>query len=87
MEAEITVPPLTPYKDEVLGVLTVGLKASSSRRPALAGLQGIVTTENLLSNEELGFVVHNVNAILEADSDEFDDARFVIHIFLNLEHH
>ncbi|KXN90718.1 hypothetical protein AN958_04003 [Leucoagaricus sp. SymC.cos] len=74
METEITAPPLTPYKDEVLGVLTVGLKAASTRRPALTGLQGMVTTENLLTDEELGFVVHNVNDILEADSDELDDA-------------
>lgn len=75
METELTVPPLIPYKDEVLGVLTVGLKTASSRRPALAGLQGMVTTENLLTDEELAFVVHSVNEIMEADSDEFDDAR------------
>ncbi|KXN92954.1 hypothetical protein AN958_08928, partial [Leucoagaricus sp. SymC.cos] len=74
METEITAPLLTPYKDEVIGILTVGLKAASTRRSALTGLQGMVTTENLLTDEELGFVVHNVNEILEADSDELDDA-------------
>lgn len=79
METEITSPPLMPYKDEVLGVLTVGLKGASSRRQALTGLQGMVTTENLLTDEELGFVVHSVNEILEADSDDFDDARHVLH--------
>jgi DNA repair/transcription protein MET18/MMS19 len=77
METETTGPALAPYKDEVLGVLTVGLKTASSRRPALAGLQGMATTENLLTDEELGFVVHNVNEILEADSDELDDVRSV----------
>lgn len=74
METEPTAPALTPYKDDVLGVLTVGLKAASSRRPALAGLQGMVATENLLTDEELGFIVHNVNQILEADPGELDDA-------------
>lgn len=77
IETELTVPPLMPYKDEVLGVLTVGLKAVSSRRSALAGLQGMVTTENLLTDEELSFAVHSVNEVLEANSDEVDDARCV----------
>ena len=75
MEVELTAPPLFSSKDEVLGVLAVGLKSVSSRRPALAGLQGMVTTENLLTNEELAYIVHNVNGILNADSDEIDDAR------------
>lgn len=75
MQVELTAPPLISYKDEVLGVLAVGLKSMSSRRPAIAGLQGMVSTENLLTNEELAFIVHNVNEILNADSDEIDDAR------------
>ncbi len=75
MLVELTTPPLMPYKDEILGVLAVGLKSMSSRRPALAGLQGMVTTENLWTDEELTFIVHNVNEILNADSDEIDDAR------------
>lgn len=75
MQVELTAPPLVPYKDEVLGVLAVGLKSAPSRRPALAGLQGMVATENLLTNEELAYIVHNVNEILNADSDEIDDAR------------
>lgn len=78
VDPEPMVPTLTPYKDEALGVLTVSLKTSSLRRLALIGLQGMVTTENLLTSEELGFIVHNVNEILEADSNEFRDARCVL---------
>lgn len=64
--------PLTSYKDEVLGVFTVGLKNSSSRLSALVGLKSMVKTELLVSDEELGFITHNVNEILqdEHDSDE-----------------
>ncbi|KAF5355338.1 hypothetical protein D9758_006078 [Tetrapyrgos nigripes] len=65
---------LTPYKDEVIGILASGLKTSSSRQPALACLLGMVSTKNLLSNEELGFIVHNVNEILEADTETINDA-------------
>lgn len=70
--------PLSPYKDEVLGVMTVGLKNAGSRRPALAGLKAMVTTKSLLSDEELGFIVHNVNEVLQADGDENGDATCVI---------
>lgn len=68
--------PLMPYKDQVLGIVTTGLKTTSSRRPALACLVGLVSTHHLLSEEEVGFIVHNVNEILEADPDEVDDARY-----------
>ncbi|XP_006461777.1 hypothetical protein AGABI2DRAFT_185880 [Agaricus bisporus var. bisporus H97] len=78
MEIESTVPPLLPYKDSVLGVLTVGLKTASSRRPALAGLQGMVTSENLLNDAELTFVVHNVNEIMEAAADDPDGTSAVL---------
>ncbi|KAL4245852.1 MMS19 nucleotide excision repair protein [Abortiporus biennis] len=62
--------PLSAFKDEVLGVLTVGLKATSTSRPALDGLKGMVTTQGLLTDEEVGFVVHNVNELLSEDEDE-----------------
>ncbi|KAL1941257.1 hypothetical protein VTO73DRAFT_7469 [Trametes versicolor] len=62
--------PLSPYKDEVLGVLTVGLKTPASALPAIDGLKSMVRTGGLLTDEELGFVVHNVNDILQKDEDE-----------------
>lgn len=68
--------PLMPFKDEVLGVATSGLKTPSTRLSALACLFGLVSFKVLLSDEELGFVVHNVNGILQADPDETDDARY-----------
>lgn len=76
--------PLMPYKDEVLGVFTVGLKTSTSRRAALDGLKGMVTTPTLLTDEELGFIVHNVNEILQGDPDESNDVKFVIHFHVCL---
>jgi hypothetical protein len=69
--------PLTLFKDEVLGVFTVGLKATSSCQPALAGLKAMVTTPNLLINEELAFIVHSVGDLLQADPDDGDAARSV----------
>ncbi|KAI0831813.1 ARM repeat-containing protein [Trametes gibbosa] len=62
--------PLSPYKDEVLGVLTVGLKTPASALPAIDGLKSMTQTTGLLTDEELGFVVHNVNDILQRDEDE-----------------
>lgn len=60
-------PLLVPYKDEVLGVLTVGLKTPSTRKPALDGLENFILMKDLLSDEELGFIVHNVNEAMQSD--------------------
>jgi DNA repair/transcription protein MET18/MMS19 len=65
--------PLTPYKDEVLGAMSAGLREIASRRSALTGIMGLVTTKNLFSDEELGFVVHIVNQTLQ--EDDGDDVR------------
>lgn len=67
-------PILAPYKDEVLGAFTSGLKIGSSSPPALRGLDGLVTTKGLLTDEELGYIVHNVNDLLQGDSGE--DVRY-----------
>ena len=72
---------LAPYKDEVLGVFTVGLKTATIRKYALDGLKGLVTTRGLLSDEELGFVVHNVNEVLSEGGDEDEDVRSVVRSF------
>ncbi|KAI1791817.1 ARM repeat-containing protein [Ganoderma leucocontextum] len=64
--------PLSPYKDEVLGILTVGLKAPASAYPAIDALKSMVLTGGLLTDEELGFVVHNVNEVLQKDEEESD---------------
>ncbi|PPQ72316.1 hypothetical protein CVT26_007273, partial [Gymnopilus dilepis] len=66
-------PPLLPYKDEVLGVLTIGLKLPSSRLAAISGLNAMVSTPHLLTDEELGFIVHHVREVLEGDEDGFFD--------------
>ena len=63
---------LIPYKDEVLGVFSVGLSASSTRNAALSGLNAMVGAQGLLSNEELGFIVHNVDQVLEGEQDDVD---------------
>ena len=66
---------LMPYKDEVLGVFSVGLSSSSTRNAALSGLNAMAATQDLLSNEELGFIVHNVDQLLEGEQDDIDDAK------------
>ncbi|KAI0738521.1 ARM repeat-containing protein [Daedaleopsis nitida] len=64
--------PLSPYKDEVLGVLTVGLKSPAPAHPAMDALKSMVRTPGLLADEELGFIVHNVNEVLQKDEEETD---------------
>ena len=62
---------LASLKDETLSVFVAGLKAFSSRRSALRGLKDMVETEELITDEELGFIVHNVNDVtLDEEDDE-----------------
>ncbi|GAW05993.1 ARM repeat-containing protein [Lentinula edodes] len=67
--------PLSPYKDEILSIVSSALKVSSSRDPALACLLGLVSTEKLVSDEELGFIVHSVDEILLEESDEAEETN------------
>ena len=69
--------PLNPFKDEVLGILTVGLRNPDSASPALMGLDAMVKVSGLLTNEELGFVVHSINEVLSAGDDTGNDTRQV----------
>ncbi|KAF9069802.1 ARM repeat-containing protein [Rhodocollybia butyracea] len=55
-------------------IVSSALKVPAARDPAFACLLGLVSTEKLLSNEELAFIVHNVDEILSEDSEEAEDA-------------
>jgi hypothetical protein len=70
-------PPLSPFKDEVLGAFIGGLRVATTATTAIGGIKGMIASKNLLSYEEIGFVVHNVSEILQMDSDDFEDARCV----------
>lgn len=66
--------PLMAYKDEVLGAMNAGLREIPLHHSALTGIMGMVTTKNLFSDEELRFVVHIVNQVLQ-EEDGDDDVR------------
>ncbi|KAI0686671.1 ARM repeat-containing protein [Cytidiella melzeri] len=68
-------PSLLPYKDEVLGVFTVGLKNAASCVYAISGLKGLALIPGLLTEEELGFVVHSVNEVLTNDETLEDEDK------------
>lgn len=74
LESEYS-PALTPYKDDVFTITMVALGNISSRQAALASLGGLVTTKGLLSDDELGTIVNNINDLLQAAMDENDDTR------------
>jgi len=74
-------PPLLPYKDEVLGVFTAGSSLPATRTIALSGLKALVSTKGLLSDEELGFMVHNADQIIEKDAD-YGDSRWSLSVIL-----
>jgi DNA repair/transcription protein MET18/MMS19 len=65
--------PLDLFKDEILGIFTAGLKIEGAS-PALLGLDSMVKISGLLSDEELGFVVHSINELLIGANDLVDDS-------------
>jgi len=64
-----------PFKDEALGTVVSALGQSQTQQPSIACLLGMVSTESLLTDEEIGYVVHNVTELLHT-TEEGDDARY-----------
>lgn len=75
-------PPLLPFKDEVLGVLTTGASLPATRTFALSGLKALVSTKGLLSDEELGFIVHNADQIIEKGADYGDSSEAILDLLV-----
>lgn len=67
--------PLDQFKDEILGVFTVALKADNSASSALMGLDAMVKTPGLLTDDELGYVVHSINEVLTVSQELSNDVR------------
>lgn len=67
--------PLDPFKDEVLGIFVVGLKIDNSVSSALMGLDALVKTSGVLTDDELGYVVHTINEILTFGQESPHDVR------------
>ncbi|KDQ18893.1 hypothetical protein BOTBODRAFT_28377 [Botryobasidium botryosum FD-172 SS1] len=66
---------LNPYKEQLMGALSAGVKSGSCRRPALEGMLQLVQIPSLLTSEELSRVVNDVNELLDPSSDDIDDLR------------
>lgn len=84
-------PALLPFKDEVFGVATTGLTSASMRAPGIACMLGLVSTPELLTDEELGFVVHKATEVLsetaQADEDDADILKLLTTITGLAPHH
>ena len=63
---------LEDFKDQLLGAFTVELTNAQSCAAAIDGLRQLVLIPELLSNEELGFVVHNLNELLQTEGASAD---------------
>lgn len=50
--------------------MIVGLMGKSSLRPAIEGLSGLVTTPNLLDDDEIGFVVQKLNDVISGQQND-----------------
>jgi DNA repair/transcription protein MET18/MMS19 len=60
----------------VLGVLIAGLKEQPSLRPAIEGLNGMVTTPALLDDQEIGFIVQKVNDVVSSQQEDLLGTRY-----------
>ena len=71
-------PALMPFKDEVLGLYIAGLQTAPLRTVALFGLKGLASTDGLLADDEIGYIVHKVNDIIAVNQDDSDETRLVV---------
>jgi DNA repair/transcription protein MET18/MMS19 len=67
---------LGPYKDDILGIISTGLKSPATYLAALSVTIGLTGTKNLLTDEEIGFVVHLMNEVFGAKDMEHDDLGY-----------
>ena len=67
---------LLSYKDEVLGAFVAGLKVPSSREAALEGLKKLCEMNDVLADDEVVYVVHNINEVLIGDGENVDDTGY-----------
>jgi DNA repair/transcription protein MET18/MMS19 len=81
------VPPLMQFKDEVIGVVTAGLKHPATIQPALGCIKSLLKAEDLLTDEELSFVVLNVRDVLLGDPEELGDVRYYINLHTTSDFH
>jgi DNA repair/transcription protein MET18/MMS19 len=67
---------LQPYTDDVVGVISVGIKSATDRKIALSSLSNSVRIKKWFSDEELGFLIHEINETLF--SEESNDATWYV---------
>ncbi|TFK74969.1 ARM repeat-containing protein [Pluteus cervinus] len=66
---------LGPFQDDILAVLAAGLKVSGSEKGALQGLLPLASAPSVLSDEEIGFVVHCITEFIQASVDSAVSSR------------
>ncbi|KAL5536863.1 hypothetical protein ACEPAF_686 [Sanghuangporus sanghuang] len=65
---------LLEFKDDILGAFISGTKNPSSCEAALEGIKKVSIMPDVLSDEELVYVVHNINELLQSDAEDADVA-------------
>lgn len=66
---------LLSLKDDILGAFISGMKSPSSREAALEGVKTLSRMQDVLTDEELIYVVHNINELLQSGGEDADVAR------------
>ncbi|KAG6329826.1 hypothetical protein ID866_9262, partial [Astraeus odoratus] len=82
----LVIPPhvlVAPSKDSLLGLLTVGLKASSTRLPALHGLSALIRIPATVTDDELGYIVSEVGEFVFKEPDEVEDVTTDVLLLLS----
>lgn len=67
---------LLEFKDDVLGAFISGTKNMSNCEAALEGIRNLALMRDVLTEEELVYVVHNINELLQSNTDDADVARY-----------
>lgn len=62
--------PLAQYKDDIISLVSSGVTVPQCRSAGIACLLGLVSIKDFLTEDELRFIVHTANDLLQEDSSE-----------------
>ena len=66
---------LLSFKDDILGTFITGIKNTESSEAALEGVKVLTQMEGVLKDDEIVYIVSQVNELLQADLDQAELAR------------
>lgn len=68
---------LLSYKDDVLGLFVAGIQSDDSREAAIEGLRKLVALREVITEEEMIYIVHTITEVLLSSAENPEASRYI----------